>query len=1115
MSSPGDQESQQGDEPAAQSHSRVSRKGPGSGVSRAPSMRSDWSKDDPPFMAEGESRVSRKEPGSGVSRAPSMRSDWSKDDPPFMAEEEREQEVGYEPDTSSSQDDQTDLLHIFKVLEEKMVTFLKKELQRFKQIFSPDYKETFDMKTEEDSDAREGALKMAMHFLCKMGHQDLADELNENELNVICQNELKRNLNNKYQSVFEGIAKHGSSVLLQRIYTDLYITEGGSGKVNEEHEVRQIEFITKRPTGQDKPIKCADIFKLSPGQDKPVRRVLTKGVAGIGKTISVHKYILDWAEGINNQEINFIFPLCFRELNLMRDKECSLMDLLHHFFPETKQLTIGIENKYNVLFVFDGLDECRLQLNFPGNESLTDVTGVTSLDVLLTNVIKGNLFPSALLWITSRPAAASQIPPECVDLMTEVQGFNNSQKDEYFRKRINDESLASEIISHIKSSRSLHIMCHIPVFCWIAAMVLEIIYSSGQTESPKTLTEMYTHFLIFQTRQRNIKFDNVHDLKTKWNHALVLNLGKLAYEQLEKGNLIFYEEDLRECDIDVNQAVVYSGVCTQIFKEESGIFLGTVFCFVHLSIQEYLAALYALLMMEVERADTISTQSSTPTRITSQKNAVDKALGYEDGRFDLFLRFLLGLSVESNQSLLHGLITMRQVQMDNEETIRYIKDKIREVSSERMINLFHCLNELKDHSLVEEIKNFLNAGTLSEAQLSPGQWSALVFVLMTSDQNLDVFDLKRYIRSDEALLRLKPVLGESHTILVNRCGLTEQSCTTLVSVLCKESSKLRHLDLSSNYVGDAGVLLLCSGLESPNCALETLRVDSCGLTEQSCSTLASVICKESPKLRHLDLSSNHVGDAGVHLLCSGLKSSNCALETLSLSGCGVTGEGYAALASALKSNPSHLEELDLRGNDPGDSGVKLLTDLLQDPQCKLKRLSLSDCGVTGEGYAALAAALKSNPSSHLEELDLRGNNPGDSGVKLLTDLLQDPQCKLKKLRLHYCGITADGCAALISALTSNPSHLVNLHLTNNKLGDSGVVQISTLLRNPHCKLQTLWLQSCSVTEEGCAALASALASNPSSHLTYLFLNDDKLKDSGVKQISTLLRNPHCKLQTLW
>ncbi|KAL2079425.1 hypothetical protein ACEWY4_025169 [Coilia grayii] len=523
-------------------------------------------------------RVMSKRSESAAHSLVSMKSDSSKDlNLPNFREEDRSPELRqqrrrHETDTSD-QNEQQDITHVFQMLEKKIINLVKNELQRFKGILSPDYQENFERKEGDESDARDGALKMALHFLLKMKRKDLADKLRENELDVLCQTELKRNLQNKYQSVFEGIPKQGSSALLEKIYTEIYITEGGSGKVNEEHEVRQIDSRSKRPAGQEKQIKCCDIFKPLPGEDKPSRRVMTKGVAGIGKTISIQKYILDWAEEKDNKEIHFIFPLPFRELNLMRDKQHSLMDLLHHFFPELKQLSFGSQEKYKVLFIFDGLDECRLQLNFQKNESWTDVTGVTSLDVLLTNLIKGNLLPSALLWITSRPAAASQIPPECVDLVTEIQGLNDSQKEEYFRKRVNDESLASRIISHIASSRSLHIMCHIPVFCWITASVLAVILShSGGKQLPKTLTEMYTYFLIFQTKQKSQKFDNVYNLEPQWNQNLILDLGKLAYEQLEKGNLIFYEEDLRECGIDVTEASVRSGICTQIFREEHGIF---------------------------------------------------------------------------------------------------------------------------------------------------------------------------------------------------------------------------------------------------------------------------------------------------------------------------------------------------------------------------------------------------------------------------------------------------------------------------------------------------------------------------------------------------------------
>ncbi|XP_063074998.1 NACHT, LRR and PYD domains-containing protein 12-like [Engraulis encrasicolus] len=981
-------------------------------------------------------------------------------------------------------------------------------------ILSPDYQENLKRKDEDETDAREGALKMALHFLLEMERTDLADKLKDHELYVRCRAEFKLHLKNKYQNVFEGIPMQGNSALLDKIYTEIYITEGGSGKVNEEHEVRQIESISKIPAGEEKQIRCSDIFKLLPGQDKPSRSVMTKGVAGIGKTISIQKYILDWAEGKDNREIHFIFPLPFRELNLMRGTQISLIGLLHHFFPELKQLTFDSQEKYKLLFIFDGLDECRLKLNFQENESWTDVTGVTSLDVLLTNLIKGNLLPSALLWITSRPAAASQIPPDCVDLVTEIQGFNDIQKEEYFRNRFNDENVAERIMSHIKSSRSLHIMCHIPVFCWITAYVLEVIFgSSGRQQLPKTLTEMYTYFLIFHTKQASQKFDNVHELDPQWNKNLILSLGKLAYKQLEKGNLIFYEEDLEECGIDVREAAVCSGVCTQIFRQESGLFQATVFCFIHLSVQEYLAALFVFLKMANERQNVISAHKREQTMSTLHKIAVDKALEYKDGRFDLFLRFLLGLSLESNQTLLHGLLWRGEKHIGNAETISYIKGKIRKIpSSERVINLFHCLNELKDHSLVEEIQSFLSKGTLSKDKLSPGQWAALVFVLLTSDQKLDVFDLKKYVRSDEGLRRLKPVVEESEALLLDSCGLSDMSCTTMASVLCK-ASKVKKLDLSHNRIGNSGVKQLCSGLKNSNCTLESLRLDSCGLSEMSCTTMASVLCKASSKVKTLDLSHNCIGDIGVKELCSGLKNSNCALESLRLEDCGVTGVGYAALTSALKSNPSHLEELDLRGNDPGDSGVKLLLILQQDPACKLQTLRLLKSDAAEQACAYLTSILHENPLL-LTELDLSGKIPGDSGVKQLCALLEDSHCRIKTLKLDSCSITEEGCAALTSSLASNPSHLGDLNLSCNKIGDSGVQQISTLLLNPDFKPWRLWLESCSVTEEGCAALSSALISNPS-HLTRLNLDKNKLGDSGVKTISTLLRNPDFKLQLMW
>uniref|UniRef100_A0A674AFD5 B30.2/SPRY domain-containing protein n=2 Tax=Salmo trutta TaxID=8032 RepID=A0A674AFD5_SALTR len=795
----------------------------------------------------------------------------------------------------SSQSHQTDLDSIFSLLEEKMMTFVKNELKMFKRILSPELPECFESQKQDEevvdaedekqeSNAREGALKITLHVLRKINQKELADTLENYELAVICQRELKSNLKKKFQCVFEGIAKQGNPTLLNKIYTELYITEGGTGQVNNEHELRQIETTTRKQARPETAVKCNDIFKPLTGQDKRIRTVLTKGVAGIGKTVSVQKFILDWAEGKANQDVQFVFSFPFRELNLMKEDKHTFIELLNHFSMETKQSGISNYNKYKVLFIFDGLDECRLPLDFQKNKICWDVTKSTSVDVLLTNLIKGNLLPSALLWITTRPAAANKIPSGCVDQVTEVRGFKDPQKEEYFRKRFSDEDLANRIVSHIKTSRSLHIMCHIPVFCWISATVLEHMLKHKREEMPKTLTEMYTHLVVFHTKQKNEKYLGKEETGPHWNKESILSLGKLAFQQLVNGNLIFYQEDLKEAGIDVSEASVYSGLCTQLFKEECVLYQDKVYCFVHLSIQEFLAAVYVFLSFINNNENLMAKlQTKDEHEVTVYKSAVDKALRSETGNLDLFLRFLLGLSLESNQKHLQGLLTKTSSSQSHEETVKYIKEKIREnPSPEKCINLFHCLNELNDHSLVEEIQSYLRSGSLSKPKLSPAQWSALVFVLLTSEKELDVFDLKKYSRSEKGLLRLLPVVKASRAVLLSGCGVTEEGCASLVSALKSNPSHLRELDLSNNDLKDSGVKLLSAVLGNPHCRLETLRLSGCLVTEEGCASLVSALRSNPSHLRELDLSYNHPGDSGVRLLSAGLEDPHCRLEKLNV-----------------------------------------------------------------------------------------------------------------------------------------------------------------------------------------------------------------------------------------
>uniref|UniRef100_A0A8C9Y8B4 Uncharacterized protein n=1 Tax=Sander lucioperca TaxID=283035 RepID=A0A8C9Y8B4_SANLU len=681
-------------------------------------------------------------------------------------------------------------------------------------------------------------------------------------------NQVKSNLHKTFQCVFEGIAKAGNSTLLNQIFTEIYITKGGTAGVNDEHEVRQIETASRKPDIPETTIRQEDIFKTPPGRDEPIRTVMTKGVAGIGKTVLTQKFTLDWAEGKANQDIQFTFPFTFRELNVLKEKKYSLVELVHLFFSETKEAGICRFEEFPVVFIFDGLDECRLPLDFHNTEILTDVTESTSVDVLLTNLIRGKLLPSAHLWITTRPAAANQIPPEYVDMVTEVRGFTDPQKEEYFRKRFRDKKQASRIISHIKTLRSLHIMCHIPRFCWITATVLEKVLKTREGgELPKTLTEKYIHFLVVQSKVKNIKYDGGAETDPHWSpesRKMIESLGKMAFEQLQKGNLIFHESDLTECGINITAASVYSGVFTQIFKEESGLYQDKMFCFVHLSVQEFLAALYVHLTFINSGVNLLSDEQSTSTHF--YQSAVDKALQSPNGHLDLFLRFLLGLSLQTNQSLLRGLLTKTgNSSQTNQGTVKYIKKKISEdLSPERGINLVHCLNELIGRSLVKEIQQSLRSGSLSIDKLSPALLSALV--LLSSEEDLDVFDLKKYSASEDALLRLLPVVKASNKALLSGCNLSERSCEVLSSVLSSQSSSLRKLDLSNNNLQDSGGKLISDGLKSPHCTLETLSLSGCLISEEGCSSLVSALSSNPSHLRELDLRYNHPGDSGVKLL---------------------------------------------------------------------------------------------------------------------------------------------------------------------------------------------------------------------------------------------------------
>ncbi|XP_035854186.1 protein NLRC3-like isoform X3 [Sander lucioperca] len=747
----------------------------------------------------------------------------------------------------------------------------------------------------------------------RAGLQTASQSSSEKKISGQHKHKHKIRVKGTYERVTEGDKKTVSETPLNRIFTEVYITDELSEEVNTQHEVRQLETASKMKTLHDSPIKCSDIFKALPDQQKHIRVVMMIGVAGVGKTFSVQKFCLDWAEGLENQDVDLVIPLSFRELNLIKDEQYSLLELLRVFHPTLQEVTAEQLAGSKVLFIFDGLDESRLSLDFNKRKVVSDVSQKSSVNVLLTNLIEGKLLPSALVWITSRPAAANQIPPACVDRVTEVRGFTDDQKEEYFRKRVSDEELSSRIISHIKTSRSLHIMCLIPVFCWITATVLDHMLTTDQRgELPKTLTDMYSHFLLVQTKRKKLKYAEGHETSpqelTEADREVLLKLGRLAFEQLEKGNIMFYQEDLERCGLDVTEASLYSGVCSEIFKRESVIFQKTVYCFVHLSVQEFLAAVYLFhcytnrniqvledfLGKDFKHRDSntesflekisklFGMKDNYPSLDVFLKRAMEKSLESKNGHLDLFVRFLHGLSLESNQRLLGGLLG----QTDNSpEIIQRAINNLKEINSDgispdRSINIFHCLTEMNDHSVHQEIQEFLKSKKRSEKKLSVIHCSALAYMLQMSEEVLDELDLSQYNTSDEGKLRLVPAVRNCRKARLWSCGLSEISCSSLASALKSNPSHLRELDLGGNNLKDSAVKQLCAGLESPNCRLETLRLFSCGLSEISCAALVSALKSNPSHLKKLDLGYNNLKESDVKQLCDLKESPDCRLETL-------------------------------------------------------------------------------------------------------------------------------------------------------------------------------------------------------------------------------------------
>ncbi|AWP06248.1 putative NACHT LRR and PYD domains-containing protein 12-like [Scophthalmus maximus] len=889
------------------------------------------------------------------------------------------------------------------------------------------------------------------------------------------QTSLKNTLKNKYQQLNEAYSKN--ALLPSRLcYRNL----------NRDYQFpnldqQEFRYVENADLHTFKTVPLTDILSCDCKHKSRKRTVITLGVCGVGKSTTVQSCALEWAEGKGYRDIQLLFPLTFWELNLVK-RLLNMIELLQTFFPGLKELDASSLNRKNVWFVLDGLDEyhCALKFNCP---TVSDVSQVSTVQVLVTNLIRGTLLPNAHVWVTTGYAAAAQIPADYLLKETQVQGFSDDQKEQNFRTIIGNDDLANRAIDHVKISKSLDCLCQIPPICTIMANVLKshLKEDQGFKFSPLNLTQIYT--ILVKTSKLDI----------------FAKLKRLALCRMHKENLI-YEDDLLKSDISAEEASSFSKECPLVLREEKGLHNTTVFRFGQSSIRDFLGAGATL--------DEIQIRSGWSSHC---RLFLNEALQNDAGKGDVFLRFLFGLLKE------------RQMLGPTNWFFDYTKKKILEnVMTYRAVGLLYCLWEYDSQAFEKEIKFFLELGYTPFSDFPPLYWHFMIQRIKTLGGISDNFEMDVSTRCDQRLLRQLPAIMKSRRAMLRFSNLTDKCCPALAAVLSTRESYLRELDLGYNSITDSGVGTLVEGLNDQYCRLKTLRLQGCEVTPRGCKHLATALT-QSLKLRELDLSRNEIGDDGLRHLSDGLRAPECQLETLKLSQCNIEQMGCYHLASALHANPDYLTALDLSINMVGDEGANELFKKFD--ISKLQKLEMYHCGLTVVSCGSIGEALKSEDSS-LVELNLSNNTLKDSGFALICEGMY-AWCSLEKLNVSRCGITGLGCSCMAKVLCSvsqllsgwikqtdwQAVELKDLDLSLNCLGDKGVKDISAGMKNPFSHLKTLNLSHCNLTDECCTELAVGFMSKESI-ISEVDLSENDLQDKGVRKLCVGLRNPQCKLEKL-
>ncbi|XP_042640828.1 LOW QUALITY PROTEIN: NACHT, LRR and PYD domains-containing protein 6 [Tyto alba] len=877
-----------------------------------------------------------------------------------------------------------------------------------------------------------------------------------------------------YSRMKDQNARVGDGVSLNARYSKLVIVNKHRDEEQREHEImamgrRHAEIMKEQANSS---IAVGDLFNPCPDGWTP-KVVVLLGAAGVGKTMTARKIMVDWASEKVFVAFDYVFYIHCRERNLLT-RQASMADLIAQCCPgSSPPLADVLGQPEKLLFVIDGFDELRFSFDRPESELCSQPWEQQPVEITLSSLFRRRLLPESSLLVTTRPAALQKLG-NCLDCerYAEILGFSEAERKDYFHRFFENTEQAAAAFQFIRGNETLFTMCLVPIVCWIVCTVMkqQLGRAEGLTRSPKTTTGIYILYLsaLLQSLNGQVKQGMPRVLR---------RLCCLAANGIWKQKVLFEEEEVHGYALD--QRALPLLLNENLFQKD--ISCVSTYSFIHLSFQEFFAALFYLLEDEGEAQEL----PASPSRDVKE---LLESYGNSRNYFMLTVRFLFGLLNKERRRELEEKMGCKIAPRITQELLAWLQNSqktalallMEETAVIRELEVCHCLYELQDEHFVVTALDPFTGVYLRGLNLNRFDQMVLSFSVKNFP-NLESLDL-------------------------GNCSFLRDDPEDCVG---PRPAKQPYWDKQQEEGKQSPIHLLCQALDQSGCKLKTLRFDRCQLTGACCRALAPVL-SVNPTLTELDLAGNEdLRDGGVKLLCQGLRCGSCQLQTLRLGCCNITAAGCKDLAALLSTVPS-LAELDLSDNPLGDDGVREVCEALTEPGGSVQKLWLWQCRLTEESCGALAAVLPASPS--LTELHLGDNELGDGGVRRLSEGLRDPACRLRTLRLWQCRLTEESCGALAAVLPASPS-LTELHLGDNELGDGGVRRLSEGLRDPACRLRTLSLWQCRLTGGCCKDLCAVLGTSRS--LEHLDVSENSLGDGSARLLCEALGQPSCALRTLW